>query len=144
MVREATYEEKKKYLSSYFMLRKKELNYDIELKVLDEMTHISGQSITGMPKAHDNRDLSDTMVSIEEKKEKYMKLRLDADKAAIRIMENINKMHDEDSKRILLRRHILFWPWKKLCEAETYSRGGMDKRYKKAVEEFSHRIVVKE
>ena len=145
MEREATYDEKKKFLEEYYRLKSKEEVYQLELDALDKLGQYPNNVITGLPKGKGGKkDLSDVMELLEDKREDILSARLRATKSAVRIMDVINQLDDEDEKKILMRRHVHCWSWNRICDCMNYSRSGMDKKYRKAVNEIVLKIKVKE
>ena len=143
-MREATYAEKKKYLERYYILKKEEQNFDTEIAVINNMYGLHATTINGLPKSHNQADLSDSIIKIYEKCDKlrkeYIKRRAKAVLAGVEILNKINELDDEDDKRILIQRHVLMQSMKSIAEKESYSRSGLDKRYRKAVNSIKLKI----
>lgn len=143
-MREATYAEKKKYLERYYILKKEEQNFDTEIAVINDMYGLHAVTINGLPKSHIQPDLSDSIIKIYEKCDKlrkeYIKRRAKAVLAGVEILNKINELDDEDDKRILIQRHVLMQSMKSIAEKESYSRSGLDKRYRKAVNSIKLKI----
>lgn len=143
-LREATYAEKKKYLERYYILKKEEQNFDTEIAIINDMYGLHAVTINGLPKSHNQADLSDSIIKIDEKCDKlrreYIKRREKAVLAGVEILNKINELADEDDKRILIQRHVLMQSMKSIAEKESYSRSGLDKRYRKAVNSIKLKI----
>lgn len=143
-MREATYAEKKKYLERYYILKKEEQNFDTEIAVINDMYGLHAITINGLPKSKNQADLSDSIIKIYEKCDKlrreYIKRRAKTVLAGVEILNKINELDDEDDKRILIQRHVLMQSMKSIAEKESYSRSGLDKRYRKAVNSIKLKI----
>ena len=143
-LREATYAEKKKYLERYYILKKEEQNFDTEIAVINDMYGLHAITINGLPKSKNQADLSDSIIKIYEKCDKlrreYIKRRAKAVLAGVEILNKINELDDEDDKRILIQRHVLMQSMRSIAEKESYSRSGLDKRYRKAVNSIKLKI----
>ena len=66
-MREATYEEKKKYLEQYYKLKKEEQNFETEITIINDMYGLHAITINGMPKSSNQSDLSDSVIKINAK-----------------------------------------------------------------------------
>ena len=143
-MRQATYEENKKYLEQYYKLKKEEQNFETEITIINDMYGLHAITINGMPKSSNQSDLSDSVIKINEKCEnlrnEYIKRRAKAVDAGIDILAKINELEDEDDKRILIKRHMFMQSMKYIAESENYSRSGLDKRYRKAVNSINLKI----
>ena len=143
-MREATYAEKKKYLERYYILKKEEQNFDTEIAVINDMYGLHAITINGLPKSKNQADLSDSIIKIYEKCDKlrreYIKRRAKTVLAGVEILNKINELDDEDDKRILIQRHVLMQSMKSIAEKESYSRSGLDKGYRKAVNSIKLKI----
>lgn len=126
-LREATYAEKKKYLERYYILKKEEQNFDTEIAVINDMYGLHAVTINGLPKSHNQADLSDSIIKIDEKcdnlRREYIKRRAKAVLAGVEILNKINELDDEDNKRILIQRHVLMQSMKSISDT---TRGGAE------------------
>ena len=134
MDNEVSAEDKKLYLGMYYRLNKKLKNMELEINALVGCKILPNQMITGMPGAHNNKDLSDLFVLVENEKRKYLKKRYLAAKAMCEISKCINHLQDENEKEVLIHRHILCQDWKKISKEMAYSRSTIFDIYNRALE----------
>lgn len=139
-MREANFEEKKEYLSMYWQKKKEEENFLLEIEEIKQLVHIPNQIITGLPITHNNKDLSDLFVRLEQRQQEYLRKRYRAAVVADKILKKINRIKDEESRELLIYRHIKCYSWDKICDKLGYSRTGLYKRYRKAVIKFPLKI----
>ncbi len=132
------FDDKKRYLEMYQRYVSRMNNYQKEIDIIESLYYgLSSPGISDMPKSHTQTDLSDKVIKIDEKTRvlvnKLLKeKRIAADKAA-EVIAAINTAPDEIDRRILLERHIELKSMAEIMNAEGYSRSGLNKRYKRAV-----------
>lgn len=132
------FDDKKRYLEMYQRYVSRMNNYQKEIDFIESLYYgLSSTVISDMPKSHTQTDLSDKVIKIDEKTRvlvnKLLKeKRIAADKA-VEVIVAINTAPDEIDRRILLERHIELKSMAEIMNAEGYSRSGLNKRYKRAV-----------
>lgn len=131
------YEDKKRYLDMYRHYVSRMNNYQTEIDFINSLYGLSSPEISDMPKAHNQSDLSDRVIKIDKETKKFInKLRREEEIAATKareVLTVINTVQDETDRRILIARHIQLMNMKDIMKAEGYSRSGLIKRYKRAV-----------
>lgn len=131
------YEDKKRYLDMYRHYVSRMNNYQTEIDFINSLYGLSSPEISDMPKAHNQSDLSDRVIKIDKETKKFInKLRKEEEIAATKareVLTVINTVQDETDRRILIARHIQLMNMKDIMKAEGYSRSGLIKRYKRAV-----------
>lgn len=131
------YEDKKRYLDMYRHYVSRMNNYQTEIDFINSLYGLSSPGISDMPKAHNQSDLSDRVIKIDKETKKFInKLRKEEEIAATKareVLTVINTVKDETDRRILIARHIQLMNMKDIMKAEGYSRSGLTKRYKRAV-----------
>lgn len=115
-------DKKKEYLNSYKNLCNKLKSLEDQLQSLRE-TEESAKipSISDMPKAHNQTDLSDVMVRIEEVYTKIVRLRAECIKRKLEIEDKIADMPDGIEADILRKRYLEFKSWEEICVELNYS-----------------------
>ena len=115
-------DKKKDYLNSYKNLCKKLKSLEDQLQSLRE-TEESAKipSISDMPKAHNQTDLSDVMVRIEEVYTKIVRLRAECLEKKLEIESRIADMDDGIEADILRKRYLEFKSWEEICVELNYS-----------------------
>lgn len=112
-------------------------NYQTEIDFINSLYGLSSSGISDMTKAHNQSDLSDRIIKIDNETKKFInKLRKEEEIAATKareVLTVINTVKDETDRRILIARHIQLMNMKDIMKAEGYSRSGLTKRYKRAV-----------
>lgn len=138
-----SYEQKKRYLCTYekYILTIK--NYQSEIDYINSLYGLTGNSLSDMPKTHNQTDLTNRVIKIDYETEKFLKnleiKRAVAAKKAREIIDVINTAPDETDKLILFQRHIELRKMTEIQRNLGYSRSGLDKRYRQAV----NSIVIK-
>ena len=131
------YEDKKRYLDMYRHYVSRMNNYQTEIDFINSLYGLSSSGISDMPKAHNQSDLPDRIIKIDNETKKFInKLRKEEEIAATKareVLTVINTVKDETDRRILIARHIQLMNMKDIMKAEGYSRSGLTKRYKRAV-----------
>lgn len=145
------YAEKEKYLQGYIVaintikrLKKQRDNINENMEELRRINCTpAGQRITGMPKAHNHKDLSDYIERIDEFEQEIKclnecmdKKRVEAAKVCTQIWQAIEEMDTEDYKDILSDRYVLRMSWGDIAKKHGYSRSGMYYIKLKALDEF--------
>ncbi len=133
-----SYEQKKRYLCTYekYILTIK--NYQSEIDYINSLYGLTGgSSLSGMPQTHNQTDLTNRVIKIDCETEKFLKnleiKRAVAAKKAREIIGVINTAPDETDKIILFQRHIELRKMTEIQRNLGYSRSGLDKRYRQAV-----------
>jgi len=131
-------EKKKEYLNSYKKLCNKLKSLEDQLQSLRE-TEESAKipSISDMPKAHNQTDLSDVMVRIEEVYTKIVRLRAVCIKRKLEIEDRIADMPDGIEADILRKRYIEFKPWEQICIEIGYSSRQTHYLHSRALSNFN-------
>lgn len=137
MSEELKVEDKKMFLNMYYRCKQKEKNLELEINALIGCRILPNQVITGLPGAHENKDLSDLFVLVEKEKKKYIKQRYLATKTAAKIIQCINQLQDETEKSVLIHRHIMCQKWSDVAKAINYSRSSMFDIYNNALEHIN-------
>jgi len=115
-------DKKKDYLNSYKNLCKKLKSLEDQLQSLRETEESAKTpSISDMPKAHNQTDLSDVMVRIEEVYTKIVRLRAECIKRKLEIEDKIADMPDGIEADILRKRYLEFKSWEEICVELNYS-----------------------
>lgn len=115
-------DKKKDYLNSYKNLCKKLKSLEDQLQSLRETEESAKTpSISDMPKAHKQTDLSDIMVRIEAVYTKIVRIRAECIKRKLEIEDKIADMPDGIEADILRKRYIEFKPWEQICIEIGYS-----------------------
>lgn len=120
---------------------------EILLRDIEELRRDESEAkcppVTGLPGTHNNKDLSDYIVKIEESEERIERLinkintaKLQAAEECTKIYTAINMMHTQEYKNILIYKHIQRKSWKDIADFYGYTRGGIYKIYLKALDEF--------
>lgn len=130
-------DKKKDYLNSYKNLCKKLKSLEDQLQSLRE-TEESAKipSISDMPKAHKQTDLSDIMVRIEAVYTKIVRIRAECIKRKLEIEDKIADMPDGIEADILRKRYIEFKPWEQICIEIGYSWMQTHRLHSKALADF--------
>jgi hypothetical protein len=145
------YAKKENYLQRYIVaintikrLKKQKDNINEKMEELRRINCTpAGQRITGMPKAHNHKDLSNYIEELDEFEREIQclnqlmdKKRVGAAKVCTQIWQAIEKMDTEDYKDVLSDRYILRMSWSDIAEKHGYSRSGMYYIKLKALDEF--------
>ena len=69
----------------------------------------------GMPRAHNNTDLSGYAALLDEEERRYMKARYRRIKICKEITDKIERMDNEDEKDVLVYRYIRLMKWEDIC-----------------------------
>ncbi|CRZ34604.1 uncharacterized protein DUF1492 [Herbinix hemicellulosilytica] len=131
-------EKKKEYFNNYKKLCNKLKSLEDQLQSLRE-TEESAKipSISDMPKAHKQTDLSDIMVKIEAVYTKIVRLRAECIKRKLEIEDRIADMQDGVEADILRKRYLEFKPWEQICIEIGYSWMQTHRLHSKALSNFN-------
>ena len=99
-------EEKKKYLKSYLIKKKASEELELEYREISLSEIMPAVPNTGMPSAHNQRDLSDYAVKLDYIYTKYIKAINDRNKTMADIFQTIESIEDEVQKYIMRLRYI--------------------------------------
>lgn len=123
MDRSAENERKKEFLRSY---RKRKKHIAALVDQLEELkaAKLGASSCgvgDGMPHAHNQTDLSDYVVKMEELKEDIIHERYLLVNDATEVAKAIRKLKDSDEVYVLTKRYMLGWDWDKIADGIGYA-----------------------
>lgn len=108
-------EQKKEYLREYekAVRQMKRSEEKITEMRLSKIMPSAGND--GMPRAHNNTDLSGYAALLDEEERRYMKARYRRIKICKEITDKIERMDNEDEKDVLVYRYIRLMKWEDIC-----------------------------
>ena len=108
-------EKKKEYLREYgkAVRQMKRSEEKITEMRLSKIMPSSGND--GMPRAHNNTDLSGYAALLDEEERRYMKARYRRIKICKEITDKIERMDNEDEMDVLVYRYIRLMKWEDIC-----------------------------
>lgn len=108
-------EQKKEYLKEYekAVRQMKRSEEKITEMRLSKIMPSAGND--GMPRAHNNTDLSGYAALLDEEERRYMKARYRRIKICKEITDKIERMDNEDEKDVLVYRYIRLMKWEDIC-----------------------------
>lgn len=132
---------KKDYLRQYQKkkLAVRDIELDIESTREEKMSASAGMG-DGMPHGNEKTDLSNYIVALEEKEQMLIKARYHRVKCCTCIYNNIEKLENEDEKRILYLRYIKGLRWEEICIEAGYEWTWVHTLHRRALE---HLEIVK-
>nr|DAQ31994.1 MAG TPA: Protein of unknown function (DUF722) [Caudoviricetes sp.] len=116
-------EQKKGYLKGYITLKRKEKRTleQIQQLRLDKMFPCVQND--DMPHAHNNSDLSDYIVRLDELMDRLKNERIESINKQVEIRDAILRVENDEEQEVLERHYILGQSWTKICdEMPNYSR----------------------
>lgn len=137
-------EAKKNYLKQYQKKVQAVKDIELELEALrEEKMSVSSASGDGMPKSGNKTDMSDYIVALENKEQMLIKARYQRIECYTCIYKDIEKLENEDEKRILFLKYIRGLKWEKVCVESGYEWTWVHKLHGRALEhlEITKRIL---
>ncbi len=119
---------KKEFLLTYRKSKMEEELYLQEAEAVLGCKIFRSNALTGMPASHNQTDLSNLSVTVEEMYQKYMGLRYESAMAAAKVFEAINALPDVVERKVLIERYIKYHSnyklknWEEISEIMGYSR----------------------
>lgn len=108
-------EKKKEYLRGYRKHKEKARRISEEIEELRLHEMAPGVVYSGMPSAHNQRDLSDYMAKYDTLMVKLIKERKAAVEEFEKVHQEIECMQDDREKNILTMRYLRGWKWEKIA-----------------------------
>lgn len=109
-------EEKKKYLKSYLFKKKASEELELEYREVRLSEIMPATPNTGMPSAHNQRDLSDYAVRLDGIYTKYIKAIDERNRALEDIFQTIESLESEVQKYIMRLRYIRGMDFNEIAE----------------------------
>ena len=129
-------EEKKEYLKGYERAVRQLNRIQIEIQEIRLSKICPSIKNDGMPHAKAVGDLSEYAVLLEREEKKYKKALYDKVEKIKEILNEIEKMENEDEKDVLLYRYINLMKWDEIGEMMKYSRQQLHRIHSKALSNF--------
>lgn len=132
--------DKKTYLQGYQNQKRKIIALNRELEELQSREISPCINITGMPGAHNKRDLSDYMVKYEKTISRIIGAKNEALNSLNEIEQTIECLEDETEKTILRLRYLVGLTWEEIGTEVMYTYQYVHIIHKKALE---HLVIEK-
>lgn len=139
---------KKEYLRSYIpaVHAAKRIEEEIEQLRLDKMA--PSLVMDDMPHAHDQKDLSDYAVKLDELVNKLIKARYERIDLYAEIFADIERLEDESERTVLTYRYLRRYSWEKICVKMGYQWAHVHRIHARALQNFNptgryYQILVK-
>lgn len=129
--------DKKIYLQGYQNNKRKLVALNRELEELKSHEMSPCLNLTGMPGAHNKRDLSDYIVKYEKIVSRIINAKNEALNSFDEIEQNIERLEDETEKTVLRLRYLVGLTWEDIAEEIMYTYQYVHIIHKRALEHFT-------
>lgn len=136
-------QDKIEYLEQYQKTKRQIDRLNLQLEELRTAKMFPSANIgDGMPHAHENKDLSDYAVNIDEQISKILKLQKRNQALLIDITNAINDMDSENEKDVLHLRYVIGMKWEQIGTYMNYSRQQVTRFHRDGIEHFAPRKML--
>ena len=128
---------KKEYLRSYIpaVNAAKRIEEEMEQLRMDKMA--PALVMDDMPHAHDQKDLSDYVVKLDDLVSKLIQARYERIDLYAEIFADIEKLESEAERAVLTYRYLRRYSWEKICVKMEYQWAQVHRIHAKALQNFN-------
>ena len=129
-------EEKKEYLNQYRNIKKKIKNLEDEKKELTSNQKLSDVIISDMPRAHNQKNLSDYASMLDGKVSEYISCKYKLVKLCTEIRWKLEELAVHEERTVLINRYILGKHWEVIADKMGYSVRHITRLHGNALKNF--------
>lgn len=131
-------EEKKEYLKSYKKTRNRLNSLELQLEQIRiDIVHVRASQGNGMPRAHENTDLSQYMQQIGDLEEQIDDMRMELLDKQIKITSAIKALDDDDECTVMTEKYLNGKTWEQVAEDNGFAWRTMHRIHGKALKKIS-------